>query len=95
MIPRILSGRLFKMLIHSPRDLALLVVSQRKKLSLSQAAVGDLIGIKQATVSAFENRPENTKMDTVFRILAAVNLDIYSLAKDKILTGKDEWKEEW
>ncbi len=83
------------MLIHSPRDLALLVVSQRKKLSLSQAAVGDLIGIKQATVSAFENRPENTKMDTVFRILAAVNLDIYSLAKDKILTGKDEWKEEW
>jgi HTH-type transcriptional regulator/antitoxin HipB len=55
----------------------------------------DLMGIKQATVSAFENRPENTKMDTVFRILAAVNLDIYCLGKNEVLAGKNEWKEEW
>lgn len=83
------------MLIHSPRDLALLVLSQRKKLSLSQSAVGNLVGLKQATVSAFENRPENTKMDTVFRILAAVNLDMHALSKDQKMSHKDSWKEEW
>lgn len=65
------------MLIHSPRDLALFVISQRKKLKLSQAAVGDLVGLKQATVSAFENKPESSKLDTIFRILSAVNLDVH------------------
>lgn len=83
------------MLIHSPRDLALLVLSQRRKLSLSQSAVGNLVGLKQATVSAFENRPENTKMDTVFRILAAVNLDMHALPKDQKMSYQDSWKEEW
>lgn len=65
------------MLTHSPRDLALFVISQRKKLKLSQAAVGDLVGLKQATVSAFENKPESSKLDTIFRILSAVGLDVY------------------
>lgn len=65
------------MLTHSPRDLALFVISQRKKLKLSQAAVGALVGLKQATVSAFENKPESSKLDTIFRILSAVGLDIY------------------
>lgn len=65
------------MLTHSPRDLALFVISQRKKLKLSQAAVGDLVGLKQATVSAFENKPESSKLDTIFRILSAVGLDLY------------------
>ncbi len=65
------------MLTHSPRDLALFVISQRKKLKLSQAAVGALVGLKQATVSAFENKPESSKLDTIFRILSAVGLDVY------------------
>jgi HTH-type transcriptional regulator / antitoxin HipB len=71
------------MLIHSPKELALIVINQRKKLNLSQAAVADLIGLRQITISAFENRPEGTKLDTLFRILSAVKLDINIFSKEK------------
>lgn len=81
------------MLIRSPKELALLVVSQRKKQKLSQADVGKLAGLKQQTISDFENKPENTLINTLFHILSAVNLDIRVSAKDEPSTTK--WKEEW
>jgi len=83
------------MLIHSPKDLALIVMNQRKKLKLSQFEVGDLVGLKQTTVSAFENKPESTKLDTLFRILSAVGLDINILKKDEPAKTEAQWKEEW
>lgn len=83
------------MYVRSPKDLALLVVSQRKKLRLSQAEVGKLVGLKQQTISEFENRPEGTQIDTLFRIISALNLDIQLFAKDEIPAIKAKWKEEW
>ncbi|WP_242602023.1 helix-turn-helix domain-containing protein [Legionella yabuuchiae] len=38
--------------------------------------MGDLVGLKQKTISAFENKPESIKLSTVLRILSALNLDI-------------------
>lgn len=83
------------MLIHSPKELALLVISQRKKLKLSQAEVGKRVGLKQQTVSAFESRPESTKLNTLFHILSAVNLDILALGKDDSSVTKIQWNKEW
>jgi HTH-type transcriptional regulator / antitoxin HipB len=83
------------MFAHSPKELALLITSWRKKLKLSQAEVGKLVGLKQQTISDFEIRPEGTQIDTLFRILSALNLDIQLLAKDEKLVNKTEWKEEW
>jgi len=85
------------MLIHSPKELALLVSNQRKKLKLSQADVGQSVGLKQQTISAFENKPESTKLETLFQILSAVNLDITITPKiqDKKAEIKSRWKEEW
>jgi HTH-type transcriptional regulator/antitoxin HipB len=83
------------MRIHSPKDLALLVVNQRKKLKLSQADVGKRVGLKQQTVSDFELSPEGTKVSTLFHILSAVNLDIKLISKDEIAHSKSSWKEEW
>ncbi len=82
-------------LTHSPKTLALLVSNQRKKLKLSQADVGELVGLKQTTISAFENKPERTKLETFFRILSAVNLDLALLDKNKVNKIKTQWKEEW
>jgi len=83
------------MLIRSPKELALLVISQRKKLKLSQAEVADLVGLKQKTISAFENKPEGTKLETLFHILSAVKLDVTVLSKDKTTLIESQWKEEW
>lgn len=83
------------MLIRSPKELAMLISNQRKALKLSQAAVGKLVGLKQQTISDFENNPDGTKLGTLFHILSAVNLDIKILTKDDAVITKDEWKEEW
>lgn len=83
------------MFIRSPTELALLVMNQRKKLKLSQAEVGNLVGLKQTTISAFENKPESTRLDTLFRILSAVNLDINVTVKGESTQADDHWKAEW
>jgi HTH-type transcriptional regulator / antitoxin HipB len=83
------------MLIRSPKELALLVISQRKKLKLSQAEVGKLVGLKQQTISEFEIKPDGTKLSTLFHILSAVNLDIKLSAKDALAMTKTSWQEEW
>lgn len=83
------------MLVHAPKDLALMVMDQRKKLKLSQSEVADRVGLKQKTISAFENKPENIKLETFFQILSAVNLDLNILPKNKPKKVNEEWKEEW
>jgi len=82
------------MFVRSPKELALLIANQRKKLKLSQAKVGQLVGLKQQTISEFEIRPDGTQIDTLFRILSALNLDIQLSAKN-VPVKKSKWKEEW
>jgi HTH-type transcriptional regulator / antitoxin HipB len=82
-------------LIRSPKELALLIINQRKKLKLSQVEVSNLVGLKQKTISALENKPESIQLDTLFRVLSALNLDIQVLSKDENPTAKTQWKEEW
>jgi HTH-type transcriptional regulator/antitoxin HipB len=83
------------MIIHSPRELALYVSSQRKKLKLSQATVASLVGLKQKTISAFENKPESIKLETLFLILSAVNTEVKVMPKNKTNKNKKEWNQEW
>jgi len=83
------------MIIPSPKELALQIIQQRKKLKLSQTDVAKRVGLKQQTISAFENKPESTKLETLFHILSAVHLDIITLSKNEISSGKNQWKEEW
>ena len=83
------------MLVRSPKELALFVINQRKKQKLSQAEVGKLVGLKQQTISEFELRPEGTKLNTLFNILSAVNLDVKISTKEKTTITTATWKEEW
>jgi len=89
-------GAMF-MIIRSPKELALLVRYCRKENKLSQADAASLVGLKQTTVSAFENKPVGTKLDTLFRILSAVNVELHFIPKEKASEpGIDKsWKEEW
>ncbi|MCW5589294.1 MAG: helix-turn-helix domain-containing protein [Legionellales bacterium] len=81
--------------IHSPKELALMVVEKRKKLKLSQSMVAKQVGLKQQTVSAFENKPESTKLETLFQILSAVEMDITLLSKTEVIAEDKQWREEW
>ena len=82
------------MIIHSPKELAMLIKNQRKKQKLSQTDIANQIGLKQSTISAFERKPETTKLETLFRILATNHLEIQIHTKDTP-SKQTAWEEEW
>ncbi|NHB95039.1 helix-turn-helix domain-containing protein [Photorhabdus stackebrandtii] len=64
------------MSITSTKMLAHALHNERKKRKLSQDKVADSIGIKQSTVSEFENYPDGTRLETLFKLLAALDLEL-------------------
>lgn len=81
-------------MITTSKDLALAIKAARKQQHLSQAAMGDSVGMRQATISGFENQPEQTKLETVFRLLAVLDLELKIIPRDK-KKNQHNWKEEW
>lgn len=83
------------MKITTPQLLATAVQNARKKQNLTQAEASKLVGIKQSTFSNFENNPENTKMSTLFKILAALELEIEITPRNKGAQKDTKWDQEW
>lgn len=83
------------MKVTSPTSLAYAVKDQRKIKKLTQTKTAELIGIKQTTVSDFENRPESTKLETLFKILSALDLELHVVKKGSALDEKKVWTKEW
>ncbi len=82
------------MIIHNTQELGRFLKDQRKRDMLSQSDIAEQVGIKQATVSAFENDPSFSKLDTFFRLLSANGLEI-SLDKKNRTNSDNNWSEEW
>ena len=83
------------MLIHTAKDLGLYVRDQRKAQKLSQSEVAAAVNLKQATISEFENKPETTQVETLFRILAAANLEIHIIPKGQQVVSEKQWDQPW
>ncbi|PLR36503.1 transcriptional regulator [Chimaeribacter coloradensis] len=79
--------------ITSPDMLAQAMQSQRKTKNLSQQATAASIGVKQATLSAFENHPDGTRLETLFKLLAALDLELHLQQRDSGATA--QWDQEW
>ena len=78
--------------------LANAVRDQRKAQNITQSDTAKLVGIKQTTVSAFENTPEGTKLDTLFKLLAALDLELHVQPRNsnaEIQSSNQQWNEEW
>ncbi|HCH0731344.1 TPA: helix-turn-helix domain-containing protein [Vibrio parahaemolyticus] len=69
------------MLITSSKQLAIHLRDERKNKNLSQTKVADPVGLKQDTVSKFEVNPEATRIQTLFRILSSLNLEMHIVPK--------------
>ena len=52
------------------------VKNERNRLGLNQDELAKKIGIKQATISNFENNPNNTSLTTFFKILQSLELSM-------------------
>jgi len=90
------------MKITSAKQLANALQDTRKTKALSQTDVAKQVGIRQDTVSKFELNPDSTKLDTLFKMLAALNLELQVAPRGEGLPEDVEnvqtpagWKEEW
>ncbi|MFT4271854.1 MAG: type II toxin-antitoxin system antitoxin HipB [Pantoea sp.] len=66
-------------MIYSPKQLANHVRVIRQKNQWTQTQLAKKVGLKQATISHFENNPDLTTLATLFKILQSLELklDIY------------------
>ena len=83
------------MKVTSPSLLAAAVRVQRKLSKLTQSEAAKQVGIKQTTVSDFELRPESTKLETLFKLLSALDLELHVVKRGSILDDSKVWDREW
>jgi HTH-type transcriptional regulator / antitoxin HipB len=84
------------MIIRSPKELAIFAADQRKQLGLSQSEVAERVGLKQKTISAFENNPERTMLSTALLILSALHQDLEMRPKNRgSKVMPPQWSQEW
>lgn len=82
------------MKVTNAKQLSSYLKDVRQSERLSQEKVASKVGIRQDTVSNFELQPGTTKLETLFRILAALNLELEVKPRGhQQETGG--WKEEW
>ena len=48
----------------------------RKEKNLSQKELGDSIGLEKSQISELENDTQNSTIETLFKVLGALNVDI-------------------
>lgn len=84
----------------SPKDLGAMLRELRKQKGLTQTALGKRVGLDQKRVSLMENGNPNIRVDSLFRLLSA--LDVGMALEPKAIDGatpgqrdqednKDEW----
>ncbi|MDE8753496.1 helix-turn-helix domain-containing protein [Pectobacterium polaris] len=88
------------MKITNSKQLSSYLKDVRITQKLSQGKVASKVGIRQDTVSSFEQHPDSTKLETFFKILSALNLELTVTPRNVDTTNKEasvasSWKEEW
>jgi HTH-type transcriptional regulator/antitoxin HipB len=83
--------------ILSTKNLGLALRAARKKKKLSQAAAGSAVGMAQHTISAIEAGKPGTEIGTIFRVLAALDLELVVRPRQKANNNenKNNVKDSW
>ena len=84
-----------KMNVTSPKMLAQVVRDARKQRKLTQREAAESMSMKQSTVSEFENHPEGTRLDTLFKLLAALDLELQVVSRKGKNKTSEGWDQEW
>jgi len=62
--------------VHTPQQLAQALRSQRNSRRLTQKSAGAPVGLLPKTVSALESSPERSSVESLFKLLSALELEL-------------------
>lgn len=79
-------------LIYSAKSLGSAIKRRRKAKKLTQQEAGSDFNLDQTTVSSIEQGAEGTRLQTLFRMLAALNLEMVIRPGNRThRKGKEDW----
>lgn len=76
--------------VHTPRQLGQVLKGQRKSQQLTQKAVSDIVGLLPKTVSKLELDPDTATLESLFKLLSALQLELTVRSRSTAATDK-EW----
>lgn len=77
--------------ITSPETLGKVLRHYRKKLGLSQSQAGSRFNLPQKTVSNIESGLSGVRVDTIFRYMSALGLEMQLDLRDKPTVDEALW----
>jgi len=78
-----------KQVIRSPRALGAAIARQRRLKKLNQTQAGQPLKLEQSTMSSIERGAPGTRLDTLFRVLAALDLEM--IIQSKNISEHEDW----
>ncbi|MDN3680090.1 MULTISPECIES: type II toxin-antitoxin system antitoxin HipB [Vibrionaceae] len=82
-------------MIYSPKQLADMMLLIRQKNGWTQSELAKRVGIKQATISNFENSPDKTTLSTFFKLIQAMELTLSIQEKAQVSSQDSQDDENW
>ncbi|EKO3719658.1 helix-turn-helix domain-containing protein [Vibrio metschnikovii] len=83
------------MLITSPRQLGIYLRDARRTQKRNQTLVGDIVGLKQTTVSKLERDPASSSIESLMRLLSSLNLELHIeekvASREQGMFDPDDW----
>lgn len=76
---------------RTPQQLGQALKNCRQQRGLTQAAVGSKVGLKQSTVSVIEGHGSNSNIETLYKALSALGLELVLRDKASPDTTQVEW----
>lgn len=80
---------------RTPGQLGPILKSRRQQRNLTQAAAAAKVGLKQATVSAVETDAARTTLETLYKLLSALDLELVLRDRRGPSTAPGTRKREW
>ncbi|MCP9842093.1 helix-turn-helix domain-containing protein [Synechococcus sp. J7-Johnson] len=75
-----------------PSQLGVLLRSRRKELGLSQHETAAQGGLQQKTVSSLENDPQRCTIDSLYRLMAALKVELVLQPREaQVGSVGDDW----
>ena len=77
--------------ITSPEILARVLRKHRKEQGLTQTQAGEEFNIRQASISKIESASAGISLDTLFRLMSALNLEMHLQDRNNDSTDEALW----
>ena len=70
-------------LARTPQQMGAILRRTRRKLNINQSELGENAGLWQETISRIENGAPGTKLETLFNLISALDLELIVMPRRK------------